>query len=239
MPDSRSSVVSSRCSDADGPSWLAGSRGCHQGSRPQALCRPIMTTKRKPAAIAGDKPVKMAVEQSAGVHRDLLACVEAISRETGRPPPAPNKLVGLMFRRFMPGDRAFGRNLMTRTLPGLQRSHRAAIDIDNKNLLFAGSHRGREGAAASLTLIGTAKLNRLDPEARLRDVPAPTANHPANRIGAILPLNLKPHAGHSATSEAARRAARRPSRRPRADAHQWTRRLPCRRHRLSRADRAG
>ncbi|MBA4284944.1 MAG: IS66 family transposase, partial [Xanthomonadaceae bacterium] len=48
---------------------------------------------------------------------------------------------------------------------------------------------GSERAAAIYSLIGTAKLNGLDPEAYLRDVIGRIADHPANRIDELLPWN--------------------------------------------------
>jgi transposase len=56
-----------------------------------------------------------------------------------------------------------------------------------KNYLFAGSDVGGERAAAFYSLIGTAKLCGLDPEAYLREVFARIADHPINRIGELLP----------------------------------------------------
>jgi hypothetical protein len=59
-----------------------------------------------------------------------------------------------------------------------------------KNYLFAGSDRGGERAAAIYSLIGTAKLNGLDPEAYLRQVLDRIADHSINRIAELLPWNL-------------------------------------------------
>jgi len=56
--------------------------------------------------------------------------------------------------------------------------------------LFAGSGRGGESAAAIYSLIGTAKLNRIDPESYLRNVLSRIAEHPINRIDELLPWNL-------------------------------------------------
>jgi hypothetical protein len=61
-----------------------------------------------------------------------------------------------------------------------------------KNYLFAGSDCGGERAAAMYSLIGSAKLNGLDPELYLRTVLAQIADHPVSHIHQILPWNLAP-----------------------------------------------
>ena len=65
-----------------------------------------------------------------------------------------------------------------------------AVALGRKNYLFAGSDRGGERAAAIYSLIGTAKLNRLDPESYLRTILSCIADHPINRIAELLPWNL-------------------------------------------------
>ena len=65
-----------------------------------------------------------------------------------------------------------------------------AVALGRKNYLFCGSDSGGERAAAIYSLIGTAKLNGLDPEAYLRDVLKRIADHPVNRIAELLPSNL-------------------------------------------------
>ena len=64
------------------------------------------------------------------------------------------------------------------------------VALGRKNYLFAGSDTGGERAAAIYSLIGTAKLNDIDPEAYLRDVLTRIADHPVNRIDDLLPWNL-------------------------------------------------
>jgi hypothetical protein len=65
-----------------------------------------------------------------------------------------------------------------------------AVALGRKNYLFAGSDAGGERAAAMYSLIGSAKLNGIDPEAYLRDVLARIADHPINRITELLPWNV-------------------------------------------------
>jgi len=66
-----------------------------------------------------------------------------------------------------------------------------AVALGRKNYLFAGSDRGGESAAAIYSLIGTAKLNGIDPESYLRNVLSRIADHPINRIEELLPWNLR------------------------------------------------
>ena len=65
-----------------------------------------------------------------------------------------------------------------------------AVALGRKNYLFAGSDRGGESAAAIYSLIGTAKLNGIDPESYLRNVLSLVAEHPIKSLDvkARLPL---------------------------------------------------
>ncbi len=66
------------------------------------------------------------------------------------------------------------------------------VALGRKNYLFAGSDRGGERAAAIYSLIGTAKLNGIDPETYLREVLTRIADHPVNLINELLPWNFAP-----------------------------------------------
>jgi transposase len=61
------------------------------------------------------------------------------------------------------------------------------IAVGRHNWTFAGSDEGARRAAAVYTLIETAKLNGIDPQAWLADVLARLPDHPMRRVGELLP----------------------------------------------------
>jgi len=86
------------------------------------------------------------------------------------------------FTRFLDDGRiCLSNNAAERTLRG--------IALGRKSWLFAGSDRGGERAAIMLTLIQTAKLNNVDPQAWLADVRARIADHKITDLAALLPWN--------------------------------------------------
>ena len=66
------------------------------------------------------------------------------------------------------------------------------VAVGRKNYLFAGSDAGGERAAAIYSLLGSAKLNGIDPERYMAEVLRRIADHPINRITELLPWNLFP-----------------------------------------------
>ena len=88
------------------------------------------------------------------------------------------------FTRFLDDGRiCLSNNAAERQLRG--------IALGRKSWLFAGSDRGGERAAVMLTLIQTAKLNDVDPQAWLADVLARIADHAALRLDELLPWNWR------------------------------------------------
>jgi hypothetical protein len=88
------------------------------------------------------------------------------------------------FTRFLQDGRiCLSNNAAERALRG--------IALGRKSWLFAGSDRGGERAAVMYTLIVTAKLNDIDPQAWLADVLARIADHRASKLDELLPWNWK------------------------------------------------
>lgn len=86
------------------------------------------------------------------------------------------------FARFLDDGRVWlSNNAAERALRG--------IALGRKSWLFAGSDRGGERAAAMYSLIVTAKLNDVDPQAWLADVLARIADHPVQKLDELMPWN--------------------------------------------------
>lgn len=66
------------------------------------------------------------------------------------------------------------------------------IGIGRKNWLFAGNDAAGETLAKAMSLIESAKMNGLDPQAYLSDVLARIHDHIAPRLAELLPWNRKP-----------------------------------------------
>ena len=89
------------------------------------------------------------------------------------------------FTRFLDDGRVcLSNNAAERGLRG--------IALGRKSWLFAGSDRGGQRAAAMYSLIVTAKMNDIDPQAWLADVLARIAGHPASQLDDLLPWNWRP-----------------------------------------------
>ena len=71
------------------------------------------------------------------------------------------------------------------------------VALGRKNWLFSGSDSGGERAAAFYTIIRTARLNGIEPQAYLGDVIARIGSYPINRLADLLPWNWSPPATQS------------------------------------------
>jgi transposase len=91
------------------------------------------------------------------------------------------------FTRFLEDGRVcLSNNAAERAMRG--------VALGRRSWLFAGSDRGGQRAAAIYSLIATAKMNDVDPQAWLADVLSRIAEHPAHRIDELLPWNWQPSA---------------------------------------------
>lgn len=89
---------------------------------------------------------------------------------------------GALTRYIQNGRLEIDNNAAERALRG--------VSLGRKNYLFMGSDAGGERAAAFYSLVETAKLNGLDPQAYLREVFERIAEHRINRIDELLPWNI-------------------------------------------------
>ena len=133
-------------------------------------------------------------ELSAPVLADLKDWMETERRKLSRHAPVA-KAMDYMLRRWelfarFPED---GRICLTNN--AVERALRG-IALGRRSWLFAGSDRGGVRAAAMYTLIGTAKLNDVDPQAWLADVLRRIAGTPQNRLDELLPWNWVPELRH-------------------------------------------
>ena len=109
-------------------------------------------------------------------HAPVVKAINYLFEKDGRWPA---------FTRFLEDGRiCLTNNAAERSLRG--------VALGRKSWLFAGSERGGDRAAFVYTLIVTAKMNDIDPQAWLADVLARIAGHPASQLDDLLPWNWRP-----------------------------------------------
>ncbi len=90
------------------------------------------------------------------------------------------------FIRFLDDGRiCLSNNAAERALRG--------VALGRKAWLFCGSDRGGQRAAIMYSLIVTARMNNVDPQAWLADVLARIARHPSRQLDELLPWNWRPN----------------------------------------------
>ena len=129
-------------------------------------------------------------EQSAPILAELESWLRAQRERTSRKSEIGKAIDYALKRwtalsRFLTDGRiCISNNAAERALRG--------IAVGRHNWTFAGSDRGGERAAAMYTLIETAKLNGVDPQAWLADVLARLPDHPARQLDDLLPWSWTP-----------------------------------------------
>ncbi|MEE9211017.1 MAG: IS66 family transposase [Kiloniellales bacterium] len=138
---------------------------------------------------SAEQRLAVRAERSAPLLADLEAWLRAERARLSRHAPVA-KAMDYMLKRW-PGFTRFledGRICLTNN--AAERALRG-IALGRKAWLFAGSDRGGDRAALMYTLIVTAKMNDVDPQAWLADVLARIAEHPFQRLDELLPWNWK------------------------------------------------
>jgi transposase len=186
-------VVEAACwAHARRPFWdLHESQGFVPGSIAEQALRRIAALYAIEAQIRGEPPhVRREARQArAGpLLEDLRAWLESMLGRVSKKSELA-KAIGYSLGRWRSltryrddGRIEIDNNAAERALRG--------VALGRSNYLFMGSDAGGERAAAIYSLVETAKLNGLDPQAYLRDVLARIADHPINRIDELLPWNI-------------------------------------------------
>jgi transposase len=128
-------------------------------------------------------------ESSAPVLAELQAWLHA-QRERTSCKAEIGKAIAYTLKRWEPLTRFMADGRICLSNNAAERALRG-IAVGRHNRTFAGSDRG-ERAAAMYTLIETAKLNGVEPQAWLADVLARLPDHPARRLDDLLPWNRRP-----------------------------------------------
>ncbi|WP_287332036.1 IS66 family transposase [Mesorhizobium sp.] len=137
--------------------------------------------------MASEQRLAVRTERSVPLVADLEAWMRGERAKLSRHAPTAQAIDYMLkrwkgFARFLDdGHICLTNNAAERALRGLA--------LGRKAWLFAGSERGAERAAFMYTLIGTAKLNDIDPQAWLADVLARIADTPQSRLSEFLPWN--------------------------------------------------
>ena len=150
---------------------------------------PLFDVEREINRLSAEGRLTVRAERSAPLLAELEAWLRAERARLSRHAPVA-KAMDYMLKRW-PGFARFledGRVCLTNN--AAERALRG-IALGRKAWLFAGSDRGGHRAAFMYTLIVTAKINDVDPQAWLADVLARIADHSSQRLDELLPWNWK------------------------------------------------
>ena len=149
----------------------------------------LFDIEREINGLSAEKRLAVRKERSAPLLKELEAWLREERSRLSRSASVAKPIDYMLRRwdRFTPfiedGRLCLTNNAAERALRGFA--------LGRKSWLFAGSERGAERAAAMATLIATAKLNDIDPQAWLADVLARIAGTPQDRLSELLPWNWR------------------------------------------------
>jgi transposase len=145
----------------------------------------LFAVERDTAGLSAEARLAVRRERSAPILADLEPWLRLQQERLSRKSEV-GKAIAYTTRRWDALTRFMGDGRICLSNNAAERALRG-VAVGRRNWTFAGSDRGGERAAAVYTLIETAKLNGVDPQAWLADVLARLPDHPAKRIGELLP----------------------------------------------------
>ena len=149
----------------------------------------LFDIEREIKGLSAEARLAVRSERSAPLLAELEAWMRAERARLSRHAPLA-KAMDYMLRRWPRFARFLEDGRICLTNNAAERALRG-IALGRKSWLFAGSDRGGERAAVMYTLIVTAKMNDVDPQAWLANVLARIAGHPLQRLDELLPWNWK------------------------------------------------
>jgi len=149
----------------------------------------LFDIERAITGLSAGERLRVRQGQSASVVADLEAWLREERSRLSRSASVA-KPIDYMLRRWDRFARFLDDGRICLTNNAAERALRG-FALGRKSWLFAGSERGAERAAAMVTLIGTAKLNDVDPQAWLADVLGRIADTPQSQLHELLPWNWK------------------------------------------------
>ncbi|MDF2972582.1 MAG: transposase, partial [Microvirga sp.] len=147
----------------------------------------LFAVERDVAGLSAEARLAVRRERSAPLLADLEPWLRQQQERLSRKSEV-GKAIAYATRRWEALTRFMGDGRICLSNNAAERALRG-VAVGRRNWTFTGSDRGGERAAAIYTLIESAKLNGIDPQAWLADVLARLPDHPAKRIGELLPWN--------------------------------------------------
>jgi transposase len=149
----------------------------------------LFAIEREINGLAAEVRLAVRRERSAPILAELEPWLQS-QRDRASRKSEIGKAIAYTLKRWTALTRLMGDGRICLSNNAAERALRG-IAVGRGNWTFAGSDRGGERAAAIYTLIETAKLNGIDPQAWLADVLARLPDHPAKQLDHLMPWNWK------------------------------------------------